>query len=429
MRRRTLRFGSSAAALAVVGALAACGMETAASAPACDPDDGGLVLPEGFCAAVVADGVGPVRHLAVAPDGDIYAAVRDRRGEPGGVLALRDTTGDGRADVTARFGPQGGTGIALVGEDLFFATDDAILRYDRPAGSLEPAGGPDTIAAGLLNRRSHAAKSIAVGDDGRLFVNIGAPSNACQEEARQPGVPGTDPCPLLEESGGIWAFDAGRSGQAQADGERWATGIRNMVALAVDPPTGRLYGLQHGRDQLNGLWPDLYTDEESSELPAEEFFRIDRGDDFGWPYCYYDHLQARKVLMPEYGGDGEEVGRCAEKEDPVVAFPGHWAPNALVFYHGDAFPERYRGGAFVAFHGSWNRTPVQQGYRVSFVPFRNGAPSGEYETFADGFTDGEVASAGDAEHRPTGLAVGPDGSLYITDDAGGRIWRVAYVGR
>jgi len=134
------------------------------------------------------------------------------------------------------------------------------------------------------------------------------------------------------------------------------------------------------------------------------------------------------VLNPEYGGDGREVGRCAEKEDPVIAFPGHWGPNDIEFYTGDEFPERYRGGAFIAFHGSWNRDPEPQGgYNVVFVPWEDGAFSGDWEVFASGFAGADVSPRG-ATHRPTGVATGPDGSLYIADDRGGTIWKIVHTG-
>src|SRR5690606_9969788 len=144
----------------------------------------------------------------------------------------------------------------------------------------------------------------------------------------------------------------------------------------------------------------------------------------------YDWQQDVKVLAPEYGGDGREIGRCAQALNPVIAFLGHWAPNALLFYTGQQFPERYRGGAFIAFHGSWNRGPLpQEGYRVSFVPFEAGAPAGDYETFADGFAGAErISGPGAAEYRPMGLAMGPDGALFISDSKKGRVWRVVYTG-
>lgn len=405
---------------------------------ACDPDNGGISLPEGFCAMVVVDGAAPgetrLRHVAVEPDGDVYVALAGRRSASspnaasGGVLALRDTTGDGRADVTAVFGPDGGTGLEIRDGTLYFATNTAVLRY-RLGEGLEPVGGPDTLVHGLPAEHSHSAKSIALSPTGDLFVNIGSPTNACQPlgQDRQTGVRGEDPCPQLETRAGVWRFAADREGQTQAQGERWATGIRNAVALAWNPGDNTLYAAQHGRDQLD-LWPG-FTAEDNSEGPAEELQRLTRGADFGWPYCYYDTRLNRRVLAPEYGGDGEQAGRCADKQTPVVAFPGHWAPNDLLFYTADQFPESYQGGAFIAFHGSWNRAPTQAGYRVVFVPMQNGQP-GQWQTFADGFAgDQPPPSSGEAEHRPMGLATGPDGSLYITDSAGGRIWKVNYVGR
>ncbi|MDQ3389183.1 MAG: PQQ-dependent sugar dehydrogenase, partial [Gemmatimonadota bacterium] len=246
-------------------------------------------------------------------------------------------------------------------------------------------------------------------------------------------------CRELESRAGIWRFAPDRAGQQPGDGVRWATGIRNALAIAVDPRDDILYVVQHGRDQLGAHWPEFFDAQQNAEIPAEEFFRVRRDADYGWPYCYYDPLAGRKVLAPEYGGDGSEVGRCAEKEDPLLAFPAHWAPNGLLFYHGSHFPERYRGGAFIAFHGSWNRAPLPQaGYKVVFVPFGAEGPLGEYETFAGGFAGplpegGQLSSsepeAKPAEHRPMALAQAPDGALFISDDAGGRIWRVIYTGR
>src|SRR5438874_8719998 len=134
-------------------------------------------------------------------------------------------------------------------------------------------------------------------------------------------------------------------------------GIRNSVAITINPRDGELYVVQHGRDQLGGGgadWPKLFTAEQGAELPAEELFHVQRGDDFGWPYCYFDPQQKKKVLAPEYGGDGKEVGRCSTKKGDVAYFPAHWAPNGLLFYTGSLFPAHYRDGAFIAFHGSWN---------------------------------------------------------------------------
>lgn len=434
--------------IATLATLAGCGLAIAAcgtappgtssaaraqQAPACDPDNGGLVLPQGFCALVVADVPARARHIVVRENGDVLVAA-NRRGRgnqitaPGGVFVLRDADGDGRLEASERFGPErGGTGIDLRDEMLYFAPDDAVLRYRLPRGAMTPAAGPDTLVRELPATQSHTAKSIAV-DDGRLFVNIGSPSNVCQAPGGGRGAPpspGQDPCPELETRAGIWLFDATRTNQRQSDGERFATGIRNAVAIAVHPADDGLYVMQHGRDQLFQNWAHLgYTPEDGAEKPAEELLKVERGDDFGWPYCYYDRQLQRKVLAPEYGGDGEQTGRCAGKKDPIYGFPGHWAPNDMLFYTGTQFPARYRDGVFVVFHGSWNRAPLpQEGFNVAFLPLRDARAAGDFEVFADGFTGGNNAQAA---HRPTGIAQGPDGSIYVTDDVGGRIWRILY---
>jgi glucose/arabinose dehydrogenase len=399
------------------------------AAEQCDPDDGGLTLPDGYCATVFADTLGPTRHLAVRDNGDVYAALRSPV-NGSGMVALRDTDGDAAADRIEYFGEDtGGTGIGLHDGHLYFGPDSGVWRYAMTEGAFLPTGDKQVIATGFPEQDQHAVKPFAFDGTGNMYINVGAPSNACQEKMRTPGSPGQDPCPQLERHGGVWRFDDATTGQTQTnDGERYATGIRNAVAITWNDTADNLYVMQHGRDQLHSLWPDRYTQKENAVLPAEEFFKVDEGDDFGWPFCYYDgEYDDQKELAPEYGGDGSKVGRCDQFEDPLVAFPGHWAPNDLLFYNHPNAPEGHRGGALIAFHGSWNRAPFpQQGYNVGFVPFDGATPaSTDWTVFADGFAGTDsLESPGGAEYRPTGLAVGPDGSIYIADDAQGRIWRV-----
>jgi len=411
--------------------LLACGTNdsTETVSSVCDPDDGGLTVPDGFCATTVASDLGPTRHLAIADNGDIYAALRQQT-NGGGVVALRDTNGDYRADQTEYFSEDGGTGVALHNGYLYLGTDAAIWRYEKGGDELVPSGDREVLVSDFPEQRQHAAKPLAFDGNGHLYVNVGAPSNSCMEKSRTKGSPGQDPCPQREEHAGIWQYQADVTGQEHTADARYATGIRNAVALTWHDEVDQAYAVQHGRDQLNQFFPDLYTQEESAELPAEEFFAVNEGDDFGWPYCYYDWQSEKKVLMPEYGGDGEEVGRCDQVEAPIQSFPGHWGPNDLLFYEGDQFPSKYQGGAFIAWHGSWNRAPLpQEGYKVTFTPFDGDAPAGDYEVFADGFAAADtLINPNEAEHRPTGLAVGPDGGLFVSDDANGTIWRITHTG-
>ena len=443
-------------ALAALVALAACADDDPSltgpvpdlrrSAPnvACDADNGGITLPPGFCAVVVADLVDAgrpalARHMAVTPTGDVFVAINSpRNNNPTfGIIGLRDTDGDGRADEQSRFSAGlGGSGIAWGQASLYLGANDRVLRFRLPAGRLTPVGGPEVVVSGLPNTGDHISKTVVLAGTHTLFVNIGSASNACQVANRQAQSPGVFPCPELPIRAGVWTFDARGTNQTQADGEHYATGLRNMVALAVNPRNNELYGVQHGRDMLFENWPQFFTVEEDAVLPSEEFVRITRGSDNGWPYCYFDAVfEHRKVLAPEYGGNGQLVSggpgiNCASYNQPLVNFGAHWAPNGLHFYSGNQFPARYRGGAFVAFHGGFDRAPLpNEGYQVQFVPFgQNGSPSGPAETFADGFAGSTGPLPATARHRPVGVTEGPDGSLYVSDDRGGRIWRIVYTG-
>lgn len=390
-----------------------------------------LKLPPGFTATVVADKLGRARHIAVNSNGDVYVKL-ERLKDGKGIIRLRDTNGDGVADEQFAFCNYAGTGIAISNGYLYASSNSEVFRYKlNEKNEIENPDNPEKIVTGLVDKRQHASKSITLDGKGFIYVNIGAPSNACQEQDRTAGSPGQMPCPILETAGGIWQFRIDKLNQSYAEGVRYVTGLRNVVGLDWNNSVNELFVTQHGRDQLNTLHPTLYNDAQSAELPAEEFFIATKGMDFGWPYCYYDGIQKKKVQSPEYGGDGKKEGDCGTKEQPLVAFPAHWGPNALLFYTGNKFGDKYKNGAFIAFHGSWNRAPLKQGgYNVVFVPMKDGKPNGDYEIFADDFAGGEeYLTPAKGKHRPCGLAMGVDGSIYISDDQGGTIWKITYIGK
>jgi len=398
----------------------------AATPPKCDADNGGLTLPSGFCALVVADGVGVARHFVVAPNGDVYVAILGNN--PGGVVALRDTNGDGRFEQKEHIGQGSTTGIALRHGYLYVAHPNSVERYKLTAGQLVPSGAPETVVMGIAGERQHGDKGLTFDDKGSLYVNVGAPSNACQSPDRQPKVAGQDPCQLLEKHGGVWKFDENKLGQTQDSGTRFATGLRQFPAIAWHD--NALYIVMNNRDALDIFWPGMFTAKENAERPAEPMYRATQGANFGWPYCFFDYGQQKLLLNPEYGGDGKTEGRCTQFTKPIASFPAHWAPVDLMFYSGNQFPAKYKGGAFIAFHGSWNRAPMpMDGYNVTFQPFQGENPSGKFEIFANNFAGKpQIMAPTDAMYRADGVAQGPDGSLYIADSQKGRVWRVIYQG-
>ncbi|MBZ5859322.1 PQQ-dependent sugar dehydrogenase [Flavihumibacter profundi] len=409
--------------------------------PKGDPDNGGLSLPGHFEAVVVVDSIGPARHIAVNSNGDIYVKLRSVKLGNGGNVALRDIDHDGKADSIVNFGIYDTDGslancMRIHNGYLYFGSELVIYRQKLKSGQLVPDSKMEVVFTDDHKHgvHWHITKPIAFDDKGHLYIPFGAPSNACQDLIRTPGgtpgIAGLDPCPELEQHGGIWQFDANKTGLTQKDGRKFATGLRSIVAMDWNRDDKNLYTVMHGRDDLHLLWPDKYTPWQSAVLPSEEFLRVKDGDNFGWPYSYYDQMQEKNILAPEYGGDGKIPARDSSVQKPLIGFPAHWAPNDLLFYEGDQFPERYKHGAFIAFHGSTNRTPYPQaGYFICFVPFNNGAPSGPWEVFADGFAGIDtIVNVSDAKFRPMGLAMGPDGSLYVTDSRVGKIWRIMYKG-
>jgi glucose/arabinose dehydrogenase/cytochrome c5 len=413
-----------------------------AKAPACGSDDSGLTLPAGFCATVFADGIGHARHMVVADTGVVYVNTwsgryygNDTPHAGGFLVALKDTTGNGKADVNQRFGATvqsggaGGTGIGIYNGWLYAELNDKILKYPLGKNSVVPGEKYQVVVSGLPLGGDHPMHPFAIDGSGNLYVDVASATNSCQEKNRTLKSPGINPCIELETRAGIWLYDAKKTNQVFSPKDRYATGIRNGEGFAVDPAGHHVFVTQHGRDQLHTNWPDIIKDaDQEATLPSEEVMLLKRGGDYGWPMCYHDPFKPGLVLAPEYGGDGKTAGLCAQKLEPAAYFPAHWAPNGMVLYDQKQFPAHYQQGLFIAFHGSWNRAPYAQGgYNVVYQALSGEKAAGKCEIFADGFA-GADKSPGKASHRPGGLAVGADGTLYVSDDVAGRIYRIVYKG-
>jgi glucose/arabinose dehydrogenase/mono/diheme cytochrome c family protein len=441
--RRSVSPAALAACVAIVLTLP--GRAFCADSPqgsSCTGDDSGLTLPAGFCATIFADGIGHARHLVVSADGTVYVNTwsgvyygNDVPHAGGFIVALKDTKGAGKADLIERFGETaqsggaGGTGIGIYGGSLYAESNDKILKFSLSKNSPVPLPKSQTVVHGLPLGGDHPMHPFVIDRNGNLYIDVASATNSCQEKNRTLESAGIEPCTELNTRGGIWKYDAKKTDQAFSPAERYATGIRNAEGFAIDSVVPRIFVTQHGRDQLHTNWPNIIKDaEQEATLPSEEVLLLQKDGDYGWPKCYYDPFQRALVLAPEYGGDGKTAGLCAQRIAPAAVFPAHWAPNGMVLYDQRQFPAHYRDGLFIAFHGSWNRAPYPQGgYNIVYQALSGDKGSGACEIFADGFA-GSDKSPGKAAHRPSGVAVGPDGALYVADDVSGRIYRIVYRG-
>jgi glucose/arabinose dehydrogenase len=389
-----------------------------------DPDDGGITLPQGFRALVYADKLTAnrkvgrsqenLRGLAVAPNGDVFA-----KGKFGGIWAMRDSNGDGRADLIKEFGPgDGGTHIAFHDGFLYHSSRTTVYRYKYIPGELVPSSPLEIIVRNLPAERDHDAKAFAFDESGHMIVEVGSPYNVYSKPDRQFGAKGFSPeevAKFQETYGGFWRFDANKTNQTQADGVRFSTGHRHCLALAWQPTSKNFFMCMMGRDNMNIVDPDHYDELDNAERDAEEFHLLKEGVNIGWPSTYWDPIKKARMVSPEYGGDNHKRSDNPAFDKPAIAFPAHWAPLQMCLYDGTQFPEKYRGGMFLAFHGSWNRAPrPQAGYKVVFIPFdTNGVPIGKWDDFAEGFPGVEYfTNTRDARYRPCGVAVGPDSGRF-----------------
>jgi glucose/arabinose dehydrogenase len=338
-------------------------------------------VPPGFRAEVYASGLQGPRFIHFGPDGALYVAERgaDR------VVALADRNGDGVADQRRVF-----SGSLNRPHSLVYHGDAWYVGIPRGIVQLRDRDG-DGVAEErheLIDNypsEGHSTRTVNFLPDGRMVVSIGSSCNVCEE---------VDP-----RRAAVVIYDG-----PQATGERvFARGLRNAVGLAIHPVSGEIWATNNGRDLLG------------DDLPPEALYILRDGEDYGWPRCHNGTIED-----PDFGGPGS----CREVAMPLVNMQAHSAPLGLAFYTGTNFPAEYHGDLFIAFHGSWNRS-VPTGYKVVRLPLQGSQPRGSLEDFATGWLD---EASGRVSGRPVGLAVGPDGALYVSDDKAGMIYRISYHG-
>jgi glucose/arabinose dehydrogenase len=335
-------------------------------------EGGDLTVPDGFTVNIFADGMVGVRALALGPEGAVFASISGS----GQIVRLPDDDHDGVADdvQTIRSGLNYPFGLAFRGDTLYFAERNAVRRLDPGAST------PVTIVSGLPTS-GHASRTILFGPDNRLYLAMGSSCDVCDE---------TSP---LRAAVTRYNLDG-------SSPHTFATGLRNSVGLAFHPTTGELWANNNDRDNIG------------DDVPPEHLNILRDGRWYGWPQCYLPG-----AANPEYEG-----ADCSGVEPPALMLPAHAAPMGLVFYTGTMFPAEYRGDAFMTYHGSWNRSvPVAPG--IVRVRVQNGRP-----TAVEDFVTGWEPPGGSRWGRPVALLVMPDGALLVSDDEGGRIWRVSVDG-
>ncbi len=380
--RATVYFGALIAPAII---LASCGSPAPATTSTVSTDttrvaalDGKLLVPAGFKVAYYSPSVPGVRFMAIGPDGAVYASQPDR----GRIVRLPDANKDGVADsiTVVATGLNQPHGLAFRGGALFVANTDGVVRL--ALGANGAATGPATYVNRYAAGGGHWTRTIVFGADGAMYVAVGSSCNLCVEQS--------------SDRAAVLRFNEDGSGRRV-----FASGLRNAVGLAVHPQTGAVWASQNERDNLRPSFEDL---------PPEELNILTDGADYGWPYCYGD-----RTPNPEYA----DAARCARTVAPALAMQAHSAPLGMSFLtDASSFPAEFRGDLLVAFHGSWNRdTPT--GAKVVRVRVANGKP-----VSVEDFITGWQQSNGQRWGRPVDVVVAADGSVLISDDSAGAIYRV-----
>ncbi len=339
-----------------------------------------ISLPDGFEISIYADNLPDARSLELTPSGTLFISTRRN----GSVYAVRDEDGDGQAD--ARYVLATGltmpNGVAFRDGSLFVAEVDRVWRYDDIESQLDNPPDPVLVTDRYPDDGWHGWKFIAFGPDDKLYVPVGAPCNVCERE---------------EPYATITRMNPDGSGY-----EIFAHGVRNTVGFTWHPETGEMWFTDNGRDMMG------------DDIPPDELNRApEPGLHFGFPY-----LHGGDIADPEFG----EGKRPEDFREPVQKLGPHVAALGPEFYTGDQFPDEYRGQLFIAEHGSWNRTN-KIGYRVSLVRMGDDGMPNSYETFAEGWLQGENNWG-----RPVDLELMPDGSMLVSDDQAGVVYRISYIG-
>jgi glucose/arabinose dehydrogenase len=347
--------------------------------PGLTPPPNPIALPPGFAIAVYAQDLANPRMMAIGSQGDLYVAERGANR----IVRLPDQDGDGRTDEAqvVADGLDAPSSLAFYRDgSLYVGETTRVLRLSEAdaAGVFQKR---ETVVDGLP-AGGHSTRTVLFSPDwGTLFVSVGSSCNVCVEN---------DP-----RRAAIVRYNPDGNGE-----EVYAKGLRNAVGITFRPGTDELWATNNGRDLLG------------DDLPPETINLVREGDDFGWPRCH-----SGRISDPEFGG----LDACKGVAPPAVAMHAHSAPLGLAFYTGDQFPEPYRGSLFVAFHGSWNRS-VPTGYKVVRIPFQDGKP-GPVQDFAVGWLVN-----GSSWGRPVDVITATDGSLFVSDDGGGKIYRIVYLG-